>query len=85
MTGITVHKSLQFTLTSNLKSSRLSRWIMLIQEFHFAVQHLPCAQNIVADTLSLFLLPVILEIRQVRGDSVTVSVIKLANYFEMVK
>lgn len=49
---ITDHKSLCFLMTCKLKSARLSRWILLIQEFDFEVEHCPGVQNMVADRLS---------------------------------
>lgn len=49
---ITDHKSLCFLFSCKLKSSRLTRWILAIQEFNFEILHCPGSQNITADTLS---------------------------------
>lgn len=51
---ITDHKALSFLLSCKLKSSRISRWIMFVQEFNFDIIHCAGKDNVVADTLSRF-------------------------------
>ncbi|KAG5870692.1 hypothetical protein JTB14_003890 [Gonioctena quinquepunctata] len=48
------HKSLSFLLTCKLRSARLSRWIMFIQEFDFRIEHCKGSENTIAEVLSRF-------------------------------
>nr|CAH7743751.1 unnamed protein product [Callosobruchus chinensis] len=48
------HKALSFALTCRLRSARLSRWILYLQEFDFTILHTPGKDNTVADVLSRF-------------------------------
>ncbi|VEN36010.1 unnamed protein product [Callosobruchus maculatus] len=50
----TDHKALTFFLTCKLRSARLSRWILYIQEFNLKIEHCPGVDNKIADTLSRF-------------------------------
>lgn len=51
-TIITDNKALTFLNKCHLTSSRMTRWILAIQEFDFTVQHCSGKSNIVADLLS---------------------------------
>ena len=48
----TDQRALQYLNSCNYKNSRLTRWAILLQEFKFNVQHIPGADNIIADYLS---------------------------------
>lgn len=49
----TDHKALTFLFhTATLKTARLSRWVLLLQEYNFLIEYVPGSQNIVSDVLS---------------------------------
>lgn len=50
----TDHKALAFLKSCRLLNSRLTRWILYIQEFDFKIEYFRGAQNKVADTLSRY-------------------------------
>lgn len=54
LTIVTDHKALTFLMQSRLLSGRLTRWILLIQEFKFKIVHCAGKDNKVADALSRF-------------------------------
>lgn len=54
LTIITDHKALTFLLHCKLLSGRLTRWVLLLQEFKFKLIHCSGKQNTVADILSRF-------------------------------
>lgn len=51
-TILTDNKALTFIQKCRLTSSRLTRWILAIQEYDFDIQHCKGKENIVADILS---------------------------------
>lgn len=53
-TIITDNKALTFLNKCYLSSSRMTRWILAIQEFDFTVQHCKGRDNVVADVLSRY-------------------------------
>lgn len=69
LTIITDHKALTFLMRSRLLSSRLSRWILLIQQFDFKIVHSPGRLNIVADILSRFPIKENGEIVEANGNT----------------
>ena len=46
------HKALPFLKTCKLRSGRLTRWIMAIQDYDISIEYCPGKNNLVADTLS---------------------------------
>lgn len=48
----TNHQGLDFLKRCRLLNSRLSRWILAIQEYNFEIEQCKGSENIVADTLS---------------------------------
>lgn len=52
VTVITDHKALQFLRSSKLTSSRLSRWSLLLQEYHLNIIYRPGVENYFCDFLS---------------------------------
>ena len=48
----TDQRALKYLQTSNFKNSRLTRWSILLQEFQFKIEHIPCRDNELADLLS---------------------------------
>lgn len=52
LTVVTDHKALQFLMSSKLNSSRLTRWVLYLQEYDFKVVYRPGADNFFCDYLS---------------------------------
>lgn len=52
LTVITDHKALQFLMSSKLTSSRLTRWVLYLQEYDFKVVYRPGTDNFFCDYLS---------------------------------
>lgn len=48
----TDHKSLSFIKKCRLLNSRMTRWILIIQEYDFDIEYCPAKDNVVADALS---------------------------------
>lgn len=69
LTIITDHKALTFLMKSRLLSGRLSRWVLLIQQFRFKIVHGPGRLNTVADILSRFPLRSDGEIEEIQKTS----------------
>lgn len=49
---MTDHQALTFIRTCKLLNPRLTRWILMLQEYNYTIKHCPGKTNIVADTLS---------------------------------
>lgn len=83
---VTDHKSLTFLLSCNLRSSRLMRWVIFLQEFDFEIVHCRGTDNVVADVLSRQPLRVTSEERPDSLNNVEVSVLSLSiDYNELRK
>lgn len=54
LTVLTDHKALSFLQTYKLLSSRLSRWVLLIQEYSAHIHYCKGSDNVVADALSRY-------------------------------
>lgn len=54
LTIITDHKALSLIRSCRLLNSRLTRWILFLQEFDFDIKHCRGTDNVIADTLSMF-------------------------------
>lgn len=52
LTIVTDHKALQFLMSSKLNSSRLTRWVLYLQEYNFDVVYRPGKENLFCDFLS---------------------------------
>lgn len=50
----TDHQALSFLKSCKLLNSRLTRWILYLQEYDLSVQYCPAAENKVSDTLSRY-------------------------------
>uniref|UniRef100_V5GHR5 RNA-directed DNA polymerase n=1 Tax=Anoplophora glabripennis TaxID=217634 RepID=V5GHR5_ANOGL len=59
LTVVTDHKALSFLRTCKLLNSRLSRWVLYLQEYSFNIEYCRGSENVVADTLSRF--PIVRE------------------------
>jgi len=51
---VTDHQALTFMRKCRLLNSRLTRWILSIQEYNFEIEHCKGTENIVADTISRY-------------------------------
>lgn len=49
---LTDHRSLQYLNTTRLLSSRITRWVLVIQEYSFEVKYLLGKENFVPDILA---------------------------------
>lgn len=85
LTILTDHKSLNFVLSSNFKSARISRWIMAIQEFHFDIKHIPGNENVVADTLSRFPASKKIEVRPQNSDVFRITAVKFQKHYDALR
>nr|CAI5859444.1 unnamed protein product [Callosobruchus analis] len=81
ITVLTDHKALTFFLTCKLRSARLSRWILYIQEFSFKIEHCPGAQNRVADTLSRFPANKDIGLSPERSVDITIMLVRVTDTF----
>nr|CAI5829091.1 unnamed protein product [Callosobruchus analis] len=79
---LTDHKALTFFLTCKLRSARISRWILYIQEFCFQIEHCPGVQNKVADALSRFPHNKDLRLSPERPADLTVMRVKVTDIFD---
>jgi hypothetical protein len=53
-TVYTDNKALKYLLNKEQLTSRLARWVLLIQEFHFNIIHISGKNNVVADVMSRY-------------------------------
>ncbi|KAG5886588.1 hypothetical protein JTB14_011300 [Gonioctena quinquepunctata] len=79
------HKSLSFLLTCKLRSARLSRWIMFIEEFDFRIEHCKGSENTIDDVLSRFPSTKTSFAKPEVGNNVNIALMKLSNDFSMLK
>jgi transposase InsO family protein len=54
LTVLSDHKSLSFIMKARLTNSRLTRWVLILQEYNFEIEYIKGTDNIVADTLSRY-------------------------------
>lgn len=69
----TDHNALAFLLCCKLLHSRLTRWILALQEYSFEIQYIPGEENVVHDTL----LRLTGDLTGVRTESPRVKEIKI--------
>lgn len=81
LTIVSDHKALCFIKNCRLLNSRLTRWILYIQEFDFEWEYCKGQDNIIADTLSRF------PLRSLDADtpnSKTIHLTEIKNQFSKV-
>lgn len=81
---VTDHKALSFIMTTNIKSGRLYRWVMAIQEFDVTIEHCKGKDNLLADFLSRSCSKETLQ-KPEEGGSVCLSAIRLSEEYKQVK
>ena len=74
----TDHKNLVYL--SNSTVSKLVKWRVLLSEFRFQIEHIPGAQNVVADEVTMIFTKNCLKI-----SSVALRTIQLSAFFEDIK
>ncbi|VEN53305.1 unnamed protein product [Callosobruchus maculatus] len=79
------HKSLSFLMDAKLKTARLTRWTMFLQEFNFRIEYCPGKDNKVADSLSRNPLPRITCSLPDTKNSVHVALMKIVKEYRLVK
>lgn len=87
LTIVTDHKALTFVLSCKLKSSRLTRWILFMQEFSFDIEYRKGAENVVPDVLSRRPMKVSSDTtcEPVMKREVSVALVKLTDEYRALK
>lgn len=79
------HKALSFLLTCKLKTARLTRWTLFIQEYDFRIEYCKGPENVIADTLSRYPPKSQILARPIQAKNVNISVLKLFGDFQTLK
>lgn len=79
------HKALNFIMTCKVRSARLSRWIMFVQEFNFRVEHVPGPPNKIADILSRVHSGACQNVRPSKSDDFKIMLISPTNDYEKLR
>lgn len=82
---ITDHKSLSYVMNCPLKTSRLTRWVLYMQEYNFQISHCKGKENITADHLSRNPLKINKPNQPDQISNVSLSMLQLTEAYKEVK
>lgn len=82
---ITDHKALTYLMNCPLKSPRLTRWVLYLQEFNFMIEHCRGKDNILADCLSRYPVNNKCKIKPDNTSEIEIDMISLSKEFVNVR
>nr|CAI5867607.1 unnamed protein product [Callosobruchus analis] len=85
LTVLTDHKALSFLMTLKLGNSRLTRWVLVLQEFDFQIEYCRGSDNVLADGLSRNPIPCSVACVPDNQTTVNLSLMKLVSKYPKVE
>lgn len=85
LTIVTDHKALSYLLSAPMKTARLTRWALYVQEFDPEILYCKASENVVADRLSRSPIPVKATVRVEAAIHVDSFMLKFTKEFKLMK